>query len=135
MSKRQRPIRNLSRVLPEKPSRRFSNASVSAIRSEGVLKSCEGGVAFTPVGRRDDHAKQHSTHPQPRHPLRHDSKRPAAFPNNGRALSDDVADVFIPILSNGKVKGDKVGPHTDLLTNFPYVGSPHNTRSSELIAA
>src|ERR1700749_1475962 len=52
-------------------------------------------------------------------PLLYDPKRPAAFPNNGRTLTDDVVDVFIPILTNGKVKGDKVGPHSDLLTDFP----------------
>ena len=104
-------------------------------RQRPIRKSCEGGVAFTPVGRRDDHAKQHSTHPQPGHPLLYDPKRPAAFPNNGRTLTDDVVDVFIPIFTNGKVKGDKVGPHTDLLTNFPYVGSLHKAWSNELVAA
>ena len=67
--------------------------------------------------------------------LLYDPKRPAAFPNNGRALADDVVDVFIPILTNGKVKGDKVGPHKDLLADFPYVGAPHRARSAELIAA
>ena len=67
--------------------------------------------------------------------LLYDPKRPAAFPNNGRTLADDVVDVFIPILTNGKVKGDKVGPHSDLLTDFPYVGAPHKARSAKLIAA
>jgi hypothetical protein len=41
----------------------------------------------------------------------YDPKRPAAYPDNGRTLSDDVTDVFISILTNGKVTGDKVGPH------------------------
>jgi hypothetical protein len=67
--------------------------------------------------------------------LLYDPKHPAAFPNNGRTLTDDVVDVFIPILTNGKVKGDKVGPHSDLLAGFPYVGSPHKARSTELVAA
>jgi hypothetical protein len=67
--------------------------------------------------------------------LLYDPKRPASFPDNGRALTDDVVDFFIPILSNGKVKGDKVGPHTDLLTSFPYVGSPHKAWAKELVAA
>ena len=31
-----------------------------------------------------------------------------------------------PILTNGKVTGDNVGPHADLLGDFPYVGPPHN---------
>jgi hypothetical protein len=41
-------------------------------------------------------------------------------------LSDDVSDYFLAILSNGKVTGDKVGPHADLLAEFPYLGPPHN---------
>jgi hypothetical protein len=28
--------------------------------------------------------------------------------------------------TNGKVTGDKVGPHGDLLDDFPYLGPPHN---------
>jgi len=65
----------------------------------------------------------------------YDSKRPASFPHNGRTLTDDVVDVFIPILTNGKVTGDKVGPHKDLLAEFPYVGGPHKSRSAERVAA
>ena len=44
-------------------------------------------------------------------------------------------DVFLSILTNGKVTRDNVGPHTDLLTSFPYVGSPHKIRSAERVAA
>ena len=43
-----------------------------------------------------------------------------------RTLTDDVPDVFFPVITNGKVTGDKVGPHTDLLNEFPYVGAPHS---------
>ena len=57
--------------------------------------------------------------------LSYDPKRPASFPNNGRTLTDDAVDVFLPILTNGKVTGDKVGPHRDLLGEFPYLGPPH----------
>src|SRR6267154_2919759 len=59
--------------------------------------------------------------------LPYDPKRPAGFPDNGRTLTDDAVDVFLPILTNGKVTGDKVGPHSDLLGQFPYLGPPHNT--------
>jgi hypothetical protein len=59
--------------------------------------------------------------------LRYDPTRPASFPGNGRALRDDVADVFVAILTNGKVTGDGIGPHGDLLAEFPYLGPPHNT--------
>jgi hypothetical protein len=61
--------------------------------------------------------------------LFYDPTRPASFPNNGRSLTDDAADVFIATLTNGRVRGDNVGPHHDLLSDFPYVGSPHITRA------
>jgi hypothetical protein len=61
--------------------------------------------------------------------LRYDPKRPASFPNNGRGLLDDVSDVFLGILTNGKVTGDNVGPHNDFLDEFPYLGPPHMIRS------
>ncbi len=64
-----------------------------------------------------------------------DPTRPAAFPNNGRALADDVVDFFLPLLTNGKVTNDKVGPHKDLLAEFPYVGPPHKARAAERVAA
>ena len=60
---------------------------------------------------------------------------PRAIPDNGRTLTDDAIDVFLSILTNGKVTRDNVGPHTDLLTSFPYVGSPHKIRSAERVAA
>jgi hypothetical protein len=54
---------------------------------------------------------------------------PASFPDNGRTLTDDAFDVFIRILTNGKVTEDKVGPHADLLPEFPYAGPPHQSRT------
>ena len=66
--------------------------------------------------------------------MQYDPTRPAAFPNNGRALTDDVVSFFIPLLSNGKVTDDKVGPHKDLLAEFPYVGPPHMARATKLAA-
>jgi hypothetical protein len=54
------------------------------------------------------------------HPL-----EPAHFPHNGRTLTDDVVDLFFSMYANRNVT-DKVGPHGDLLEEFPYVGSPHN---------
>lgn len=66
--------------------------------------------------------------------LVYDPTRPASFPHNGRALSDDVMDTFLSILTNGKVTRDNVGPHDDLLGSFPYLGPPHKDRSAELVA-
>lgn len=45
---------------------------------------------------------------------------------NGRKLTDDVIDISLALITNGKVKTDKVGPHHDYLANFPYVGRPHH---------
>jgi hypothetical protein len=57
--------------------------------------------------------------------LNYDPTRPASFPGNGRTLTDDAADAFMAVLTNGRITGDGVGPHDDLLGEFPYVGPPH----------
>ena len=58
-------------------------------------------------------------------------------PLNGRALNDDVIDTELNIVTGGDplglfgrdatgaVPGDGVGPHTDYLSSFPYLGVPH----------
>ncbi|MGA9946320.1 MAG: DUF4331 family protein [Candidatus Cybelea sp.] len=51
--------------------------------------------------------------------------RQASYPSNGRALTDDVVAHFLSVLTNGKVTGDAIEPHRDLLVEFPYVGPPH----------
>jgi len=57
--------------------------------------------------------------------------RPASFPDNGRTLTDDAFDWFMRVLTNGRVTGDGVGPHADLLSEFPYVGPPHKSRMTK----
>jgi len=57
--------------------------------------------------------------------LPYDLTRPAAFPDNGRTLTDDAFDSFMRVMTNGRVEGDGVGPHHDLIAEFPYVGPPH----------
>lgn len=44
---------------------------------------------------------------------------------NGRKLTDDVIDIELALVTNGKVTTDKVGPHSDYLAHFPYLGNPH----------
>jgi len=44
---------------------------------------------------------------------------------NGRRLRDDVIDISLNLVTNGKVTGDGVGPHADYLADFPYLGRPH----------
>ena len=67
--------------------------------------------------------------------LPYDSSKPASYPGNGRELTDDVVDFFLPLLTNGKVTQDNVGPHKDLLAEFPYVGPPHKARATKLAGA
>ena len=44
---------------------------------------------------------------------------------NGRRLQDDVIDISLNLATNGAITGDGVGPHTDYLADFPYLGKPH----------
>jgi uncharacterized protein DUF4331 len=67
--------------------------------------------------------------------LTYDTSTPAAGPLNGRALSDDVIDGELNIVTggfpfpgrdaHGAVPSDCVGPHADYMSAFPYVGAPH----------
>jgi hypothetical protein len=61
--------------------------------------------------------------------LSYDFRLPVSFPHNGRTLTDDVADVFFSMYANRNVT-DKVGPHHDLLDEFPYLGPPHSIQST-----
>ncbi|MBZ0304224.1 MAG: DUF4331 domain-containing protein [Anaerolineae bacterium] len=58
--------------------------------------------------------------------LPYDYARPTGYPN-GRVLTDDWLDSMIALITNGKQTNDLVGPHTDLLNDFPYLGAPHPT--------
>jgi hypothetical protein len=58
--------------------------------------------------------------------LPYDPTRPASYPHTGRKPSDDAVDTFLTVITNGKVTGDGVGPHDDLLAEFPYLGPPHD---------
>lgn len=44
---------------------------------------------------------------------------------NGRRLQDDVIDISLSLITGGGVTTDHVGPHTDYLAEFPYLGQPH----------
>ena len=61
--------------------------------------------------------------------LSYDPRRPVCFPHNGRTLTDDVADVFFSMYAN-RIVTDNVGPHRDLLDEFPYLGPPHSIGSN-----
>ena len=61
--------------------------------------------------------------------LPYDPTRPVGYPDNGRLFTDDVGDRLVAILTNGRVTEDKVGPHDDFLSEFPYLGPPHEDRT------
>jgi len=67
--------------------------------------------------------------------LRYDVGSVAAGPLNGRGLSNDVIDAELNIVTGGfpfagrnatgAIPSDGVGPHSDYLTRFPYLGPAH----------
>lgn len=54
--------------------------------------------------------------------------QPAGYPN-GRVFTDDVINFRLSFLSKGEIPPDGLAPHTDTLTEFPYLGPPHQTQS------
>jgi hypothetical protein len=56
--------------------------------------------------------------------LPYDAASLAGYPN-GRRLTDDILDLRISVATMGRITTDLVGPHTDLLDQFPYLGAPH----------
>jgi hypothetical protein len=54
----------------------------------------------------------------------------AGFPN-GRRLTDDTVDWFARLVTRGQSAPNIVGPHADLLSTFPYLGSPHRVLISQ----
>jgi hypothetical protein len=56
--------------------------------------------------------------------LDYDYSSSEGYPN-GRKLTDDITDIQLTVLTNGRVTTDKVWRHQDLSTVFPYLGSPH----------
>ena len=56
--------------------------------------------------------------------LEYDYSSSEGYPN-GRKLTDDIIDIQLTVLTNGRITTDKVAHHQDLSTVFPYLGSPH----------
>jgi hypothetical protein len=49
---------------------------------------------------------------------------PAKYPN-GRVFTDDVINYRLAFLSKGDIPPSGLSPHSDTLTEFPYLGTPH----------
>lgn len=60
--------------------------------------------------------------------LTFDPAQPARYPN-GRVFTDDVINYRLAFLSKGDIPPTGLGPHTDTLNVFPYIGNPHGNGS------
>lgn len=56
--------------------------------------------------------------------LSYDPSKPAKYPN-GRVFTDDVIDYRLAFLTKGDCPPSGLAPHTDTLSEFPYLGPPH----------
>jgi hypothetical protein len=66
--------------------------------------------------------------------LPYDYRSPPGLPENGRTLTDDAFDLALSVYTRRPIT-DGVGPHTDLLAEFPYLGPPHKVHSAQRAAA
>jgi Domain of unknown function (DUF4331) len=56
-----------------------------------------------------------------------DPSKPAKYPN-GRDFTDDVINHRLAFLSKGDIPPTGLKPHTDVLKEFPYLGTPHSKK-------
>jgi uncharacterized protein DUF4331 len=54
--------------------------------------------------------------------------KPAQYPN-GRFFTEDVINHRLSFLSKGDIPPTGLSPHTDILSEFPYIGNPHPEKS------
>ena len=59
--------------------------------------------------------------------LSFDPSKPAKYPN-GRVFTDDVVNYRLAFLTKGQCPPSGLRPHTDVLAEFPYLGTPHQKR-------
>jgi len=57
--------------------------------------------------------------------LSFDPAKPAKYPN-GRVFTDDVINYRVAFLTKNEAPPTGLKPHTDVLTEFPYLGTPHS---------
>ena len=60
--------------------------------------------------------------------LNFDPSKPAKYPN-GRVFTDDVIDYRLAFLTKGECPPSGLKPHTDVLKDFPYLGTPHQKKN------
>jgi len=59
--------------------------------------------------------------------LSFDPSKPAQYPN-GRVFTDDVINYRIAFLTKNQCPPTGLKPHTDVLREFPYLGTPHSKK-------
>ena len=57
--------------------------------------------------------------------LSFDPSKPAKYPN-GRIFADDVIEYRLAFLTKNECPPTGLKPHTDVLKEFPYLGTPHS---------
>ena len=62
--------------------------------------------------------------------LSFDPSKPAKYPN-GRVFTDDVIDYRLAFLTKNQCPSSGLKPHTDILNEFPYIGTPHLQKSAD----
>jgi hypothetical protein len=60
--------------------------------------------------------------------LTFDPSKPAKYPN-GRVFTHDVINYRLTFLTKGECPPTGLRPHTDVLGEFPYLGTPHTKKS------
>src|SRR5215510_12421292 len=60
--------------------------------------------------------------------LNFDPSKPAKYPN-GRVFTDDVIDYRLAFLTKGECPPSGLKPHTDVLKDFPYLGTPRQKKN------
>ena len=101
------------------------NASEPVERPGTVDRTCSSICWATPAATRGRRPSRRST-TEGTLPdmLTFDPSKPAKYPN-GRVFTDDVIDYRLAFLTKGECPPSGLSPHTDTLTDFPYLGPPH----------
>jgi uncharacterized protein YegP (UPF0339 family) len=110
-----------NRTEPAQDRERFLQQAIEILEDNGGYSTEEASAVIDAAGLLPDM-------------LRFDPAAPARYPN-GRSLTDDVVDAWLAMVSNGRIPSDGLGPHTDLLPEFPYLGTPHaNPPKKEIVS-
>jgi hypothetical protein len=100
-----------NRTEPAQDRERFLHQAIEILEHNGGYSPAEAEAVIDKAGLLPDM-------------LRYDPGKPAAYPN-GRSLTDHVVAARLAMISNNSIPSDGLGPHDDLLEEFPYLGRPH----------